>query len=318
MMNVLIVRTSSMGDLIHTWPAVTDLVAHYSNVELSWLAEEAFADIAALHPAVGEVIPIAWRRWRKALLAKQSWQQMAAMREALRARPWDCVIDSQGLLKSALPAKLAGGPLAGYDSHSIREPLASRFYDKQVSVSRELSAIERNRRLFAGVFGYAVEGPPRFGVGQGERPSWLPDGPYAVLLHATSKASKEWPEQHWVDLGARLAAEGLVCVLPWGNAQEAERAARLQAAIEGAVLAPRMRLREAAGLIGHAAAVVGVDTGLTHLANAQDVPLVAIYTDTDPALTGVVETARACNVGRAGVCPEVDEVYALLQARRTA
>jgi heptosyltransferase-1 len=319
MMNVLIVRTSSMGDLIHTWPAVTDLLAHYPNLRLAWLAEENFADIAALHPGVRAVIPIAWRRWRKSLLSSSTWAEMRVFREQLRARHWDLVLDAQGLVKSALPAKLARAPLAGYGWSSIREPLASLFYDKKHRVSSELSAIERNRRLFGLTFGYQPEGAPDFGIHAGPRPAWLLPGGYTVLLHATSRASKEWPEERWVQLADTLARQdGLVAVLPWGSPAEKERAERLAGKMHAAVVAPKLTLKQAAGLLGHAEAVVGVDTGLTHMANAVNVPLVALYTDTDPAKTGVVEGPRAVNLGNAGQCPAVDEVLAALQRVRSA
>lgn len=315
-MKVLLVRTSSMGDLIHTYPALTELVRHYPNCKLSWLAEEGFAEIAALHPAVHEVIPIAWRRWRKSLYKPATWRELAQLKRRLAGGGWDLVLDAQGLLKSALPAKWADAPLAGYDRHSIREPLASLLYDKTHAVSRQLAALERNRQLFGKVFGYVPEGTPLFGIQAGARLAWLPAAEYAVLLHATSKASKEWPEPHWVALGQRLHAQGLFSVLPWGNAQEQQRAERLAAQIPQAMAAPRLRLSEAAALLGHAGAVVGVDTGLTHLANALDVPLVALYTDTDPAKTGVVEGARARNLGGVDACPGVDQVWDALQACR--
>jgi hypothetical protein len=164
MMNVLIVRTSSMGDLIHTWPAITELKTHYPNLRISWLAEENFADIPRLHPAVEQVIPMAWRRWRKRLFAADTRAEMKAVYQQLQATRWDLVVDCQGLLKSAIPAKLSRGPLAGYDRHSIREPLACLLYDKTHRVDWSLSAVERCRLLLAKVFGYQPEGSPRFGV----------------------------------------------------------------------------------------------------------------------------------------------------------
>jgi len=317
MMNVLIVRTSSMGDLIHTWPAITELKTHYPNLRISWLAEENFADIARLHPAVDEVITLAWRRWRKNLLSAATWAEIKAMRGKLRATRWELVVDCQGLLKSALPAKLSAAPLTGYDRQSIREPLACLLYDKTHRVDWSLSAVERCRLLLSKVFGYQSQGTPQFGVPAALRPQWLPAGEYAVLLHATSRASKEWPEQHWIALGEKLAAEhGLQLIIPWGNAAEQQRAERLAAAMPQAMVAPRMNLVEACGLLGHARAVIGVDTGLSHLANALNVPLVAIYTDTDPSKTGVVETPWATNLGGIGQCPVVDEVMQALLARK--
>lgn len=316
MMNVLIVRTSSMGDLIHTWPAITELVSHYPNLKISWLAEERFVDIATLHPAVHQVIPLAWRRWRKSLYSFSTWKEIRAMRMRLNEVKWDLVIDSQGLLKSAIPARLANGPLAGYSWRSCREPLACLLYSKRYTVCAGLSAVERNRQLFAKVFGYSESGMAKFGIVRGARALWLTDSPYAVLLHATSRASKEWPEASWIELGSRLYQErGLISVLPWGNQLEKVRAERLAVDLPGAIVAPRLELAAAAGLLGNASAVVGVDTGLTHLANALDVVLVAIYTDTDPSQTGVVETPFACNVGGIGQLPNPGQVWDCLVSR---
>ncbi|WP_199181056.1 lipopolysaccharide heptosyltransferase I [Chromobacterium alticapitis] len=316
-MNVLIVRTSSMGDLIHTWPAVTELMTHYPNIRLSWLAEESFADIARLHPQVAEVMTLRWRSWRKRLLQPSAWRELRVLRQQLREARYDLVLDSQGLIKSAIPARWTRAPLAGLDWSSARESLASLFYDKKHTVSRQLSAIERNRRLFGLCFGYVPEGPPQFGIRPGERPAWMLSGRYAVLLHATSRASKEWPEESWVALGRELSGRhDLVTVLPWGNEREKARAERLAARLPAAVVAPRIGLIEAAGLLGHASAVIGVDTGLVHLANALNVPVAAIYTDTDPQQTGVVETPWATNLGNIGQCPSVDEVMAALRSRR--
>ncbi|STB70408.1 Lipopolysaccharide heptosyltransferase 1 [Chromobacterium violaceum] len=317
MMNVLIVRTSSMGDLIHTWPAITELKTHYPNIRLSWLTEESFADIARLHPQVDEVLTLSWRSWRRRLWQPSAWRELKALKQKLRDARFDLVLDSQGLIKSAIPARWAGAPLAGLGWGSAREALASLFYDKKHKVSRKLSAIDRNRLLFGLSFGYAPDGPPQFGISRGERPGWMLSGRYAVLLHATSRASKEWPEARWVELGTRLSTQhDMVTVLPWGNDKEKARAQRLAARLPAAVVAPKMSLVEAAGLLGNASAVVGVDTGLVHLANALNVPVAAIYTDTDPQQTGVVETPWATNLGNIGQCPTVDEALAALQTRR--
>lgn len=303
-----------MGDLIHTLPALTDLARRFPDVRVDWLAEEAFVDIPRLHPAVDQVIPIAWRRWRKRLWHPATWGALRACHQALNARRYDLVLDMQGLIKSALVARwVRNTPLGGYAADSIREPLASRAYDKTYQVSRSLSAIERNRRLMGLAFGYQPDPtPPHFGIQPGPRPDWLDANDYAVLLTATSRAEKEWPETHWLTLGAALQAQGLNVIWPWGSAPEHARALRLAAALPGSVAAPRLSLAQAAGLLGHAAAVVGVDTGLTHLANALDRPLVAIYTDTDPQLTGVVPSPCAINLGGVAACPSADAVLSAL------
>lgn len=314
MENILLVRTSSMGDLIHTWPALTDLARQRPGVRVSWLVEEAFTDIAALHPSIVQVLPIAWRRWRKHCLSAQTWREIGALRQQMRTGQFDLVLDSQGLLKSAIPARWAKAPVSGYDRSSIREPLASRFYQQVYTVSRQLSAVERNRLLFATVFDYSLSGPPDFGVTPPPAPASAPSSAYVVLLHATSRDSKLWPEADWVALARQLYRDyGWIAVLPWGNQREQTRAQNLAAQMPQAQVSPRLSLHDAAGLLGHAAAVVGVDTGLLHLANAFKVPLVGIYTDTDPMLTGVVVNQYARNLGGIGQVPSPAQVIETLQ-----
>ena len=314
MENILLVRTSSMGDLIHTWPALTDLARQRPGSHVSWLAEEAFTDIAALHPSIERVLPIAWRRWRKHCLSPQTWREIGELRQQLRAGRFGLVLDSQGLLKSAIPARWAQAPVAGYDRQSVREPLASYCYQYVYNVPRQLSAVERNRRLFAAAFDYPLSGQPDFGVTPPPALGCAPSTAYVVLLHATSRASKLWPAENWVTLAEQLQREyGWVAVLPWGNEQELSRAKDLAVRIPQAQVCPRINLRDAAGLLAHAAAVIGVDTGLLHLANAFRVPLIGIYTDTDPALTGVLANQYAYNLGNIGQCPSPAQVIETLQ-----
>ncbi|WP_454725884.1 MULTISPECIES: lipopolysaccharide heptosyltransferase I [Cupriavidus] len=313
--DVLIVRTSSMGDLVHTLPAITELKLHRPEMRISWMTEEGFADIPTLHAGVSDVIPIAWRRWRKQLTSRKTWSELCQLRERLRSTAWTVVLDCQGLFKSAAFASLAGAPIVGYDYKSVREVAARLLYKETHSVSWELSAVQRNRQLFAQAFGYRAIGAPDFGLAKGEPPAWLAGKRYALLLHATSKVSKEWPEAMWITLGTRLHAEqSLSVVLPWGSSMERARSERLASLIPGAVVAPRLRVADAAHLIGSSSAVIGVDTGLTHIANALNVPLVAIYTDTNPVKTGVVETLCAVNLGDIGKCPTVEEVWKALES----
>ncbi|QNM96908.1 lipopolysaccharide heptosyltransferase I [Chitinimonas koreensis] len=311
MPKILIVRLSSMGDVIHNLPAVTDLAAHYPNAELHWVVEEGFAELPALHPAVVRTIPFALRRWRKKLLAPVHRDEMRAFRDRLRAERYDLVIDSQGLLKSALVAKLTGAPIAGYDRRSIREPLASWCYDQKLAVSRSLHAIARNRLLTARAMGYQ----PGEAIDYGVQPpavdlAWRPRGDYAVLLTATSRDDKLWPEADWVGLGQSLARRGIVPVLPWGGEAERLRAERIAAQLSGAVVAPRLLLGEAARLLADARLAVGVDTGLVHLAAAVGVPTIALFCASEPGLTGVLASGYAVNLGGYGRPPALAEVEA--------
>lgn len=314
MLKILLVRLSSMGDIIHTLPSVSDLATHYPNAALHWVAEEGFADLPALHPRVAQVLPFALRRWRRQLTHPATRAEMAALRDRLQAERYDLVIDSQGLLKSAITARLTGSPVAGYDRRSIREPLASLFYHRRFTVSWQLHAAERCRALTGRALGYTPAGPVQYGLqvppyagADGAAPLASTDGhkPYAVLLTATSRDDKLWPEAHWVALGQVLAARGLAAVLPWGNPVEQARASRIASSIPGAQLAPRLGLREAAGLLAGAACVVGVDTGLVHLATAVGTPTVALYVASDPALNGVLAPGHAVSLGKPGQPPQL-------------
>ena len=223
MSDILFIKTSSLGDVIHHMPALTEAQRKRPDARFTWLVEEAFAPLVRLHPAVGEVIPVAWRRWRKSLYAPATLAEIAGSLRAIRARRYDEIVDSQGLLRSAFIARVAHGRRHGYDIRSIREPLASVFYDVRHSVSRELHAVERNRILSGLALGYTPQGAPDFGL---DRARLAGSGPrYAVLLHATARTTKEWPPEHWIALGKALGP-GVELVLPWGTPASAPAARR--------------------------------------------------------------------------------------------
>lgn len=307
-MRILLVKTSSLGDVIHNLPVATDLARRFPGVTLDWVVEESFGDLPRLHPAVRRVLPVAVRRWRKRLLAPATWTEMRAFKALLTAETYDAVLDTQGLLKSALvsaQARLAaGGARYGYSRDTAREGVASRFYDRSFDVPRRLHAVERNRRLAAAAFGYAPDPALDYGIrAEPLSADWLPRQDYAVLLTATSRADKLWPESDWTALGTALIARGLACVLPAGSVAERQRAARLAATLGRAVAAPPLGLAAMAGLIQGARLVVGVDTGLVHLAAALGRPTLGIFCASDPVLTGVLAGARAVNLGGIGAPP---------------
>jgi len=314
-MRILLVKTSSLGDVIHNLPVAVDLARHFPGVEIDWCVEESFADIPRLSPLVSGLIPVAMRRWRKHLLAAKTWREIGALRRRLATGTYDAVLDTQGLLKSALITAQAAGRRLGHNRHSAREPLAARFYDAGFSIDRNLHAVDRNRQLAAAAFGYTPSPALDYGIAAPEfSADWLPTAPTVVLLTATSRDDKLWPENDWIALGNTLAGRGLTAVLPAGNATERERAARIASAIPGAVAAPPLTIRELAGVLGHATLAVGVDTGLAHLAAALKVPTIALYTATDPSLTGVVGAGFARNLGGKGQPPAVAEVLATTEA----
>ncbi len=307
---ILLVKTSSLGDVIHNLPVVSDIRRHFPAAEIDWVVEENYLAIPRLHPAVGRVIPLAWRRWRKELAARATWREMSAFRHALRATQYDHIIDTQGLLKSAVVARLARGYRTGGCAEGIREPLAARCYDRCIPVAYAQHAVDYCRAIAAGALGYSADAPAEFGIQSAPLAAkWLPEKGYAVFLHAAGQESKLWPESHWVALGAALAAAGLSAILPWGNAAEKARSERLAERIPQACVAPRLDLAAMAGLLAGARLVVGLDTGLTHFAAALERPTVAIYIRSfDVVRARLRGTAPHINLDGAGAPPPAEEV----------
>jgi len=309
MPRVLLVKTSSLGDVVHSLPVVSDLVAMQPALTIDWVIEEAFSAIPRLHPRVSRVLPVAVRRWRRAPWRSDVRAEVCRFLHDLRSVSYDAIIDTQGLLKSALIASAAHGVRHGLDWSSSREPLAW-FYGHTYSVPWGQHAVERNRSLAAQAMGYAATTPACYGITAATHEfSWLSGrAPYAVLLHATSAERKLWPEASWVELGRTLAARGVACVLPWGAEAERLRSERLAVQIPQAIVPERMDLAALAALLAKAQVVVGTDTGLTHLAGALEAPTVGLYCVTDPAATGLHACARGINLGGIGATPAVAAV----------
>ena len=309
-----------MGDVIHNLPVVNDILQHIPNVQIDWVVEESFADIPKLHPAVQRVIPVAMRRWRKQLSSKATWQEIRAVKETLANSSYDAVIDTQGLLKSAWLAHYANGPLMGYDWQSIREPLASLFYGKRFTISYQQHAVTRNRTLAAMSLDYPVPNDaPDYGIAKNNTAESRMDtgsqstsikGNYIIGLHGTSRDSKLWPVEQWAKLGQALNTQGFALALPWATPAELERAIAISGQVEHCTVLPKLSIGAIAGVIAGAVSAVGVDTGLSHLAVALNIPTIAIYTDTNPELTGVMagRFAPAINLGGIGQIPAADEV----------
>jgi heptosyltransferase-1 len=306
-MDVLFIKTSSLGDVIHHLPALTEARARRPDARFDWVVEEAFAPLIRLHPALNLAIPIAARQWRAAPLAPATWRGIAEFRHALRTRRYDEVIDTQGLFfKSALIARAVRGRRHGYDENSIKERAASWLYNARYRVERNQHAIARNRALTGCALGYVPEGGPDFGLDRAQIAQAMP-APYGVLLHATARAEKEWSEGNWQRLAAKLGLR-IDLLAPFGTAAEHERAARIAAATPRAKVPERRPIDAMARLIAGASFVVGVDTGLLHLAAALGVPLVAIFAGSDPDLTGPLGNGPIVVLGGNNAAPSVEEV----------
>ncbi|MBL8386132.1 MAG: lipopolysaccharide heptosyltransferase I [Burkholderiales bacterium] len=307
MQRILLVKTTSLGDVIHCLPAASDIARLYPEAAIDWVVEETYVDVVRLHPAIARVLPVAVRRWRRSLRARQTRDEFAAFRQQLAQAQYDRVIDVQGLAKSAFLARLATGERHGLDRASAREWIAALTYHRRHHVPWTLGAVARNRQLVGDALGYAPQGAPDFGIAAAPaRFDWLPASRYCVCLTGTTDVAKLWPEERWGELGRDLAAAGWRCVFPAGTDGERARAGRIAAAVDAsgaaAVVAPAASLGELAGVLAGADLAIGVDTGLTHLAAALGRPTVGIYCGTSPRATGVIGT-RVCNVGDVAKTP---------------
>lgn len=307
-MKILVVRLSSLGDILHLFPAISDLRRHFPDAEIHWLVEPAFAEVAGWHSAVDKVITVPLRSHKK------TWWKIPSLlgklRQRLHAENYNIVLDAQGLLKSALLARLAGVPVFGFAAGSARESLAVRLYQKTAKVPDGLHVIEKNRRLVAAIFAADISQPADFGLEkfrsqhmQAELSDTLKKvtgRPYIVLLHGTTWNSKYWPEASWEELIRLLTQQGWRCLLPWGNEVERQRAHRMQAAGgEYAQVLPKLSLTELMGILLHARSFVSVESGIGHLAAALDVSGVMLHGPTDPNYSGIL--GKACQHITSGI-----------------
>ncbi|HSW69506.1 MAG TPA: lipopolysaccharide heptosyltransferase I [Gammaproteobacteria bacterium] len=291
-MRVLIIKTSSMGDIIHTLPALTDAGKAVPGIRFDWVVEENFAEIPGWHPLVENVVPVAIRRWRKNIFAARTHREVRKLYSLLRAAQYDLIIDAQGLFKSLWIAGIAKGPLCGLDRHSAREPLTSLFYSRKYSACWDWHAVTRLRSLFSQALHYPfVENAADYGIDRKifrDHQDQPEASKYLVFLHGTTWATKHWPEKYWMELAGIANEKGWHIKLPWGNEEEKKRALRIAVACENACVLPRLNLIEITKILAEAEAVVAVDTGLAHLAAALNVPTVSVYGSTDAVLTGTL------------------------------
>jgi len=308
-MSLLVVRPSSLGDLVYALAIVSDVARHRPDVAIDWVAESGFVPLLSLEPRIRRIVPLALRRWRKAPWAAANRRDARDFVRALRAERYDVVLDAQEQVKGALVACLARGTRHGFDRASAREPVATLLDHVHHAVPRTLHFVDRMRMLAAAALGYEVDCAPHWQLRPPAAPDVVPERRFAVALTATSRVDKHWPEERWRELVARLAQAGLAVLLPWGSPAEERFCRRLAAGAPGATVPAWLSLPQAAALLQAAELCVGVDTGFTHLGAALGTPTVAIFTATDAARHGVAAAgAHARDAGDAGAAPGVDAV----------
>lgn len=293
-----------MGDVVHALPLAADIARARPDSEIDWLVEESFSSIPEMSRHVVRVRRVALRRWRHHLFESSTRRQVASLKAELRAAGYGLVLDVQGLLKSAWAARWAGAPVAGFSTRTVREQIAALFYTRRYTIPRELHAVERCRLLGASALDYELEGPPHFDLRPTAAPILESDGRYAVLLVNASRATKLWPNQRWIDVEGWIAAQGLASLLFWGTGEEESRVRALAARMQRAIVAPRSPLEAIAATLAEASVVIGLDTGLSHLAAALGRPVVGIFCDYDPALVGLVGAGPVASLGGVGKLPD--------------
>ncbi len=322
---ILIVRVSSLGDVVHNMPVIADIRRRHPDAQIDWLVEESFIDLVQLVEGVRRAIPFSLRRWRKRLFSLDNWREIGAFRRALAAEKYDLVIDCQGLVKTAWVGSWARGPLAGLanrtDGAGFEWPVRF-FYDRRVPVPPRTHVVERTRQLVAAALGDPAPQPTDdidFGIDTRRAALALSSAglnlpvPYVVFVHATSRADKQWPDTAWIELGQALVQRGASIVLPWGSDAERETSERLAREFGAAALVPpKLSLPAVVGLIDGAAATVGVDTGLVHIAAALKRPTVELYNFATAWRTGGYWSPDVINLGTAGQPPTLQQVKAAL------
>ena len=315
-LNILLVRVSSLGDVLHNLPMVADILRHHPDAVIDWVVEEGYVSLVRLNPHVRTIIPFALRRWRKSLTAKATRAEIGAFFRALRAERYDYVFDTQGLLKTGVimgAARLAPGGrkvgLANGSEGSGYEGVSRIFHTDSIPLDPRTHAVARGRLVAAAALGYAIDTPPDFGLpapSLANRPHWMPAQPYAVFFHGTARAAKKWPAANWIATGQALAP--MPVLLAWGSEGEKREAELIAAGLPNAIVLPKLSMDEAVTLARNAALAIGVDTGLTHIAAAFVRPTIELYCDSPKWKTEGNWSPRIVNLGERGAPPSVAEV----------
>ncbi len=319
-MNILLVRVSSLGDVLHNLPMVADLLRHHPDARIDWVVEEGYVSLVRLNPHVRKIIPWGLRRWRKSLGKKETRSEIRAFFRTLREEQYDYVFDTQGLLKTGIIMGAARGVhkigLANGSEGSGYEGISRLFHTKSIALDPRTHAVARGRMVAAAALGYSAATAPDFGLpgpdsDPANRPAWMPQQDYAVFFHGTARDAKKWASANWIATGRALSP--MPVLLAWGSASEKVEAETLAASLPNARVLPKLSMMEAVTLARNAALAIGVDTGLTHIAAAFLRPTVEIYADSPRWKTEGNWSPRIINLGDKGAPPTVDQVLAAVR-----
>jgi heptosyltransferase-1 len=288
-MKVLLVKTSSMGDLIHTLPALTDASLAIPGIQFDWIVEEAFVDIPSWHSSVQTIIPYALRRWRHTPFQRTTWNEWHDFRNNLQNRCYDLILDAQGLIKSALLTRYSHGIRAGLDKYSSSDALISHLYHRKISINLKQHGVTRMRDLFSQALDYSLpSNPPDFGLNLKMFQTQHGEEKYLVFLHGTTWQTKLWPEKYWIQLAGLASRAGYQIKIGGLTQEEIERSQRIASNNTNISIIPKTSINEMSKILVNAHAIVAVDTGLGHLAAALGAPIISLYGATDPTLTGAI------------------------------
>lgn len=324
-MKILLIRISSLGDVLHNMPIVQDLLCQFPEAEIDWVVEEAYVELLKLNPGIRKILPVALRRWRKQMLDLQTWREYSNFKQNLQQEHYDLVLETQGLFKTGWLMHLAkltpNGKkvgLANATEGSGYEAISRLFHHQSITVARRTHAILRGRQVAAAAAAYTIETKPAFGINVPQLPTeslpHLPDRPYAIFFHGSAGQQKRWPTDCWIELATALEAYQCPILLPWGNTTEKRDAEQLAAKMSKAIVLPQLSMLQAIYVTYHASLVVGVDTGLTHIAAAYLRPTVEIYCASPRWKTEGNWSDRIINLGDDGQVPSVEQVVNAVHA----
>ncbi|WP_050452457.1 lipopolysaccharide heptosyltransferase I [Candidatus Burkholderia verschuerenii] len=313
MKRILIVKVTSLGDIVETLPVVSDLRRAFPSAKVDWAADAAFADIIRWNPGVDRVLSAPLRKFKKA----RSWndlKEIGASIGELRAEKYDVIVDIHGVYKSAIIAFIARGKRRyGYLNQDLGERGAAFAYNRRFGPRPHTDAWRGMRVSVADALGYQFEEKPDYNVRLPalSRSLDIPRGkPIAMLFHATSADIKKWPKENWAEVGRWLVERGYAIALPWGTDRERGEAQAIAALLPEELVLPKLTVEECANWIQASELVIGADTGLVHLAHALQKRTVMLFAATSREHFGVSEPGRSVSVGDQGAPPDVQQVLA--------